>query len=561
MTTNSKQIRLILVIIVGIAFLLRLIGLSHSPPSLNWDEVSHGYNAYSILRSGRDEWGMFFPLIFRAYGDYKLPIYIYLTSIAEALLGLNIYSVRMVSVLAGTLSVLFTYLLTRELFKKVNKNFEVISLIAAILVAIEPWSLFLSRGAFEANLAQMFIIAGFWFLFKNKKRSVIYQLAGLTILGLSVWTYNSARVFVPLLLGAYFFIFKKSKLHKPYKNKILYLPLIFLFVPMFIQLLMPTGQARFSWVSFVNESFINDIISARNNSELSPSLTRLVHNRYSYFVPFFARNYLSHFSPNFIFINGGSHYQFGIPATGLIYPVQIIFVVLGFVYLLNKRKKQSMFILSWILLAPIASSLTVDTPHALRFNVILPIPMILTAVGFVIFVDFIQKKFYKAVIIVSYIVVLFYLFLSYQKKLFYDYPKQYSWAFQYGHEQMVDYLKSIYDNYDYIIVTKEYGEPHEFILFYWPWEPQNYYNNNNLIRFYQSNWYWVDGFDKFYFVNSWDTPVEGDTFILESGKHISCESKKCLLVIGNKSEKVDWVKIKTIDFLDNSPAFRFYENK
>lgn len=560
MTINSKQLKLILGAIVSIAFALRIVGLSVSPPSLNWDEVSHGYNAYSILNTGHDEWGKPFPLIFRAYGDYKLPLYVYLTSLSEALFGLNIYSVRLVSVLAGTLSVLFTYLLTKELFRKVNKNYELIALVAAGFLAIEPWSLFLSRGAFEANLAQMFIIAGFYFILKHKKRSAIYQFIGLILLGLSVWTYNSARIFVPLLLVSFLLLFNKSKLRKPVKYKILLLPIVIFFVPMFIQLIKPAGQARFNWVSFVNDSYINNIITARNNSQLSPLLTRLAYNRYTYFLPQFTRNYMSHFSPEFLFIKGGSHYQFGVPGTGLIYPIQIIFIILGLVYLLNKHNKYSIFIFSWILLAPIASSLTVDTPHALRFIVILPIPMVLAALGLVTFVGYIQNKVYKTIIVISYIIVLCYLFISFEKKLFIDYPKAYSWSFQYGEEQMVNYLKTKYSSYDYILVSKEYGEPHEFVLFYWPWDPEQYYNDSNLIRFHQSNWYWVDGFDKFYFVNSWDIPSEGSQFILESSKHVDCSKKKCLLVIGNKSEKADWIKVNTIDFLDNNPAFRFYEN-
>ena len=61
----------LLIIIVILAACLRLVALAWNPASLNWDEVSHGYNAYSILMTGKDEWGQLFPLTnFRAYGDY-----------------------------------------------------------------------------------------------------------------------------------------------------------------------------------------------------------------------------------------------------------------------------------------------------------------------------------------------------------------------------------------------------------------------------------------------------------------------------------------------------------
>src|SRR5438477_12751586 len=92
-------------LIVLFAFVLRIVNLANVPSSLNWDEVSHGYNAYSILKTGKDEWGFALPTIFRAYGDYKLPVYIYVTAVSEFFFGLNEIAVRLPSVIAGTLSV------------------------------------------------------------------------------------------------------------------------------------------------------------------------------------------------------------------------------------------------------------------------------------------------------------------------------------------------------------------------------------------------------------------------------------------------------------------------
>ena len=57
---------LLLAGIVLLAFFLRFYKVTEIPPSLNWDEVSIGYNAYSILKTGRDEWGVFLPIHFKA---------------------------------------------------------------------------------------------------------------------------------------------------------------------------------------------------------------------------------------------------------------------------------------------------------------------------------------------------------------------------------------------------------------------------------------------------------------------------------------------------------------
>jgi len=88
------------IVLLGAA--ARFSGLESLPPSLNWDEVSHGYNAYSLFKTGGDEWGVTLPAIFRAFGDYKLPVYIYATVLSEVLFGLTATGVRFFSVITYT---------------------------------------------------------------------------------------------------------------------------------------------------------------------------------------------------------------------------------------------------------------------------------------------------------------------------------------------------------------------------------------------------------------------------------------------------------------------------
>ena len=80
---------LLLLLIVLAALLLRLWALDRVPPALWQDEVAHGYNAYSLLHTGRDEYNMAWPLFFRSYGTYKWPIYIYATAPSVAIFGLT----------------------------------------------------------------------------------------------------------------------------------------------------------------------------------------------------------------------------------------------------------------------------------------------------------------------------------------------------------------------------------------------------------------------------------------------------------------------------------------
>src|SRR3989344_4133954 len=108
----------LLILILGFAFFIRAYKVTSVPPSLSWDEVSIGYNAYSILKTGRDEHGRFLPIdTFVGYGDYKPPLAIYLTVPFVAVFGLTELAVRLPSVIAGTLAILLTYFLARELFR------------------------------------------------------------------------------------------------------------------------------------------------------------------------------------------------------------------------------------------------------------------------------------------------------------------------------------------------------------------------------------------------------------------------------------------------------------
>ena len=101
-----------------LALLVRFINLNNFPPSLNRDEASIGWNAYSILETTRDEHGQFIPLAFKSIGDYKMPLYIYATTIPVKLFGLNNFSIRFWSALSGAISILALFYIVKSLTKK-----------------------------------------------------------------------------------------------------------------------------------------------------------------------------------------------------------------------------------------------------------------------------------------------------------------------------------------------------------------------------------------------------------------------------------------------------------
>ena len=111
---------IVLAIILLVAATLRFYKLGAVPTSLNADEAAIGYNAFSILKTGKDEYGKKFPLLFQSFDDFKMPVYIYLSVPGIAVFGLNDFSVRLPSALLGILTVGVTCFLVVALFSNVR---------------------------------------------------------------------------------------------------------------------------------------------------------------------------------------------------------------------------------------------------------------------------------------------------------------------------------------------------------------------------------------------------------------------------------------------------------
>src|SRR3972149_5810749 len=152
MTTSKIKIKgvnwkLLLILLIGI--LLRLWKLDIIPPHLTPDEAAIGYNAYSILKTGRDEYGQLLPVIFKSFGDFKPGLYIYLTVPFVAVLGLNEWSVRLPSALSGVLAIFLIHSIVGLVFDKgwgINggkgyiktKTRSLLPYLAGFILAINP---------------------------------------------------------------------------------------------------------------------------------------------------------------------------------------------------------------------------------------------------------------------------------------------------------------------------------------------------------------------------------------------------------------------------------------
>ncbi len=552
---------LFLVILIGTC--LRFAYLTYVPASLNWDEVSHGYNAYSLLKTGKDQWGQPWPIFnFRAYGDYPTVLNLYLTIPFIYLLGLTDFAVRAPHAILGILTILMAYFAGIGLTKRRS-----VGLVSAFLVAFGPWYIFTSRFVLQSNLSVFLIASALAAFFNRDKHKYLLPLSFFLIF-LTLFSYHTTRIFSPLVVLAYMAVYSNEILDRVRQKKLMFASTVGTILVFFITagyiLGTSDAKARGSVLFILDQGAVNKIESLRNSSKFSPLVTKLIYNRPVYFVERFAQNYATYFSPGFLFFSGGTQYQFSLPGHGLILLVNLPFFYYGLYLLIRKAfdNKDFLMVLLMIILYPIPASLTNESFAVLRATTLLPLSEIVIALAIFTFYQKLPIKI-KPYFATTYLVIVYFLLEGFLLNYFTSYRTNYSWSWQYGYSEVSEYVKSNYDKYDKIVVTKKYGEPHEFLLFNLKWDPDRYQNDKTAIRFFQSGWYWVDSFDKFYFVNDWQVVDESKAnkhFILESKNIVECIDVKCLLVTSPDNAPSGWSKIKDIKFLDGKTAFSFYDN-
>ncbi len=501
-----EKIKKYLITIILLAVLLRFFKLGSNPPSLYWDEVSLGYNAYSILKTARDEFGKFLPLDkFIAFGDYKPVGYVYTTTPSIFIFGLNEFAVRFPSALAGVFMVLLTFFLVKRLFDD-----EKLALLSSFLLAVSPWSLHLSRVAFEANLAAFFNLLAIVLFIKAVKKKGWWLVLSALFFVCSFYTFNSNRVLMFIFVFILFFVYHKELFSR--KKWILASLLLsfILILPLFGYLRLRESRLRFYEVNI----FSNLDVVIRSNKRIAVDGgglgARVIDHRYIGHGLNFLKHYFDHFSGDFLFLSGDVNPRLSVRSTGELYLIELPFFLIGFYLLLvNLRKKSYLFVLLWFLSAPIPAAMARETPHALRIVSILPTPQIISALGFFKLLFFIKRR---KIWSVTYLIIgLFVINLvCYFYNYYFVFPKKYAGAWLDGYKQAVEYVRKVHANYNKIYITNFYNRPYIYFLFYQQYPPDRYNQETERERDWFGNWT-VCSFDKFIFT---DSPEEGEGRIL-----------------------------------------------
>lgn len=442
-----------LVFILFLASFLRFYQLDTIPHGLYIDEVSIGYNAYSILTKGVDEHGVAYPLFFRAFGEYKMPVEIYLTSLSMAVFGKNELAVRFPSALLGTLTVLLIYFLVRNLFilqKTKQDNAESVSLLSAFFLAISPWHIQFSRGGFEANIALFFYLLG-GVSFLQYVKGHRYRWLFLSVLSFIVtaYTYNAYKLIAPVTL---LFVLLKSFNYLNKSHGKFVMTVLFLIVLLLPLLLFSEGSSRFLMTSAFSDytglSLLQQIF-------LYPMV--------------YLQNYFSFFSLSVLFATGDGFGRHTIVGMGPLFRFELPLLLVGFFVLFRERKTFfAQVIVFLMLVAPMTAALTQPSPHLLR-SLLLVIPLtILTAYGLVVVWNSLRRQrhnLFRAARIVFGLVALFE-FYFYLHLYYVHYPMRTAADWGLGHKEIVLAASQAQKEYSKIIINKKVGISSSYINFY-----------------------------------------------------------------------------------------------
>jgi len=280
MNTHRLE-KVLLGCIVLLAACSRFLHLDQIPPGLYSDEASGAYDAYSIMLTGRDRYGVLLPLYSRGFDFWWAALMCYLSIPPIALWGLNEFAARFSVALLGLLTVWLTYLLVKE---RLNST---AALWAAFLLAIAPWHIHNSRYLNDITPFTFFFILGLLFFVRGLDRRNCYFYLSALSFALSFYTYIVSRIFIPLACLGLLFIYKKELTH--HRRSIIQSLAIFLL------LLIPTFSFAIREPGHFFLRYSQIPLTAHGGSYVRAGLS-------------FCKNYLLHLSPVFLFFKGDANW-------------------------------------------------------------------------------------------------------------------------------------------------------------------------------------------------------------------------------------------------------------
>ena len=444
----------LVVLVAAVALALRVSHLADLPAGFFCDEAGNGYNAFSLLHTGRDETGARFPLYVWSFGvSFKNPVFIYSAMLPTALLGPTELAVRLTAALYGFGTVLAMFFLGRALMG------PTVGLLAALLLAVCPWHLHFSRIGFELIALPFFFTLALTSLVRwTQGRRTLPQAA--VLFGLCLYTYVPAKLIVPLFLAGFALLYSRP-LRARWRESALAAGLLLLTAaPVAVFDLTHRAQAQ----SYFRATTIL--------AEAEPPL--VIARR-------FAANYAAFFSRAFLFDGSDDDediIRHTVRGHGQLYPFFAPLLGLGAAVALLRRDRALRLPLLWLALYPVAPALMNEIPSASRGIAGAPAFCLLAAIGGGAVLRLATQVSERRGVVLALqgglalagLAVVVPAVRQYWALYRDEYPlysAKYYTGFQYGHRQVLDYFRDHYDEYDRLLLTTlKSNQPEVFLRFY-----------------------------------------------------------------------------------------------
>lgn len=444
------------IVLIGTA--LRVYHLEQLPAGFYCDEAGLGYNAWSILQTGRDETGARLPLLVWSFDtSYKNPVWLYSALAPIAALGLNELAVRVTSAAYGSATIVALFFLGRALLGTWG------GLIAAGVLAVLPWHLHFSRIAFELITFPFFFVWALTCFVRSLQGRRLFPLAAL-LFGYSLYTYAIAKLFVPVFLAGCALLFFRRELWQRRREVLVAGGVLLLTI---VPLIVFDLQNRERAGHYFSDTSVFSI--AQTPLQLAQRITR---------------QYVSFFSPDFLFLRGDRVVRHAVQEHGELYLIFAPFLILGVIVAWRRRKRWQLLLLWWLIVYPLAPSLMTEAPSASRGIIGVPAFCLLIALGaetlWRVLPSVIPRprsaRAARGLLIAGGILLTAAHLRHYWRLYSENYPlyaAKYYTGFQYGHREVIDYFRAHKDEYDLMVLTAHRSnQAHIFPLFYSKFPPR-----------------------------------------------------------------------------------------
>lgn len=466
-------------LILLLALIIRLWGLDKLPIELFGDELDAGYQAYSILITGKDYLGHPYPISFHSFSENRSPLFIYSLVPTVAIFGLNEWGVRAAPAFWGTLSIFVLFLVVKKLTD------ERTALGASILLTITPWHWHYSRAGFEVTLLLLFVLTAVYLWLNQEKRWWFLPISILFMI-LSLFTYSSAVGFIPFLVVLLFWLFRPERLLAKTKAALF---LVVVVGGVFFAVGGGLGQPgqRIGSVSLLSYKSLTDEISSKRGFDGDIFTGEVFHNKPILLLREITANYLKSFSPQFLALGGdpdSTHSETG-GGFGELFHIEYLLVILGVGVMVARRKQNfPRFFLGWLVISPISSSVTIGGgEHATRLFIMIPALVVAAAIGFWTLVDTFQRQWQRKIVKIMVFggLLVEIIFFSHHAVAHYRVE---SWrAWQYGYKEA---MRSLPRGQDGIVTVSDKGEPILIRYLFWSktdpaWFQKNF-SDDKLVK-------------------------------------------------------------------------------